>query len=162
VIRDYFFLAVKNVKNRGVRSWLTMLGIFLGIAAVVSLISLGNGLQTAITAQFSSLSTDRLIVTSADAGFGPPGSTAVRKLNENDLEIIESVSGVKITVSRVVRVVQVVYNDRVRFDFVGSIPDDQDEVDFIYDSFNIKLQEGRFLDAIDRKKIILGDDFKRS
>ena len=52
MLSDYFSLALKNVRKRGIRSWLTMLGIFLGIAAVVSLISLGQGLQTSISSQF--------------------------------------------------------------------------------------------------------------
>ena len=86
---DYFFLALGNLKHRGARSWLTMLGIFIGIAAVVSLISLGQGLERAITGQFATLSTDTLVVTNGETGFGPPGSTVVNKLNKHDLRIIE-------------------------------------------------------------------------
>ena len=41
MITDYIGLAFRNVRKRGIRSWLTMLGIFIGIAAVVALISLG-------------------------------------------------------------------------------------------------------------------------
>ena len=43
MIKDYFLLAFNNLRSRGLRSWLTILGIFIGIAAVVSLISLGAG-----------------------------------------------------------------------------------------------------------------------
>ena len=55
MVADYFTLAIRNVRRRGLRSWLTMLGIFIGIAAVVSLISLGQGLQDAINEQFEIL-----------------------------------------------------------------------------------------------------------
>ena len=44
MIVDFFSLALKNLRHRGIRSWLTLLGIFIGVTAVVSLISLGNGL----------------------------------------------------------------------------------------------------------------------
>ena len=44
-MKDYFVLAIKNLKHRGIRSWLTLLGIFIGILAVVSLISLGGRLR---------------------------------------------------------------------------------------------------------------------
>lgn len=57
--KKYFLLAFKNLKRRGIRSWLTMLGIFIGIAAVVSLIMLGNGLREAIVGQFGGLSSDK-------------------------------------------------------------------------------------------------------
>src|SRR3989338_5249043 len=108
--QDYFFLALGNLRHRGLRSWLTMLGIFIGIAAVVSLISLGQGLQTAITGQFGALSTDTLIVQNAGTSFGPPGSTVVKKLNEHDIKIIESVPNVKETIKRLIRVTKIEFN----------------------------------------------------
>ena len=37
MLGDYFSLSIKNLKHRGIRSWLTLLGIFIGIAAVVAL-----------------------------------------------------------------------------------------------------------------------------
>ena len=44
MILDYLGLIYSGLRNRKLRSWLTMLGIFIGIAAVVSLVSLGQGL----------------------------------------------------------------------------------------------------------------------
>jgi len=52
MITDFFRLAVKSIRHRKMRSWLTMIGIFIGIAAVVSLISLGDGMRAAINDQF--------------------------------------------------------------------------------------------------------------
>ena len=51
-MKDYFFLAFNNLKRRKLRSWLTMIGIFIGIAAVVALISLGQGMQNYINEEF--------------------------------------------------------------------------------------------------------------
>ena len=45
MITDYVKLSFNNLKTRKLRSWLTMLGIFIGIAAVVALIGLGEGLR---------------------------------------------------------------------------------------------------------------------
>ena len=42
---DYFKLAFKTFLAQKKRTLLTLIGIFIGIAAVVSLISLGQGLQ---------------------------------------------------------------------------------------------------------------------
>lgn len=47
MIKDYLFFALDNIRYRQLRSWLTMIGIFIGIAAVVSLIGLGEGLRVA-------------------------------------------------------------------------------------------------------------------
>ena len=54
-MKDFFLLAFNNLKRRRLRSWLTMIGIFIGIAAVVALISLGQGLQNYINEQFEQL-----------------------------------------------------------------------------------------------------------
>lgn len=49
--RDLFRLALRNIRHRGLRSWLTVIGILIGTAAVVALISIGQGLERAITQQ---------------------------------------------------------------------------------------------------------------
>jgi len=157
---DYFLLALRNLRKRGIRSWLTMLGIFIGIAAVVSLISLGQGLQTAIAGQFgANLATDILTVSSAETGFGPPGATAVRKLNENDHDLIESIKGVKSVIPRLIRISTTEFNGKTSFTYIGSMPEEQEDIDVIYRSLSIEASQGKLLSASDRGKVILGDDF---
>ncbi|MEI6731910.1 MAG: ABC transporter permease [archaeon] len=158
MIKDFFNLALGNLKHRGLRSWLTMLGIFIGIAAVVSLISLGNGLEQAVTGQFSSLSTDKLTIMNAETGFGPPGSTAVTKLTEHDNKIVESTQGVSFTIPRLLRVVRVDYNRVQAYKYLVSMPADEKKVSFIYQTFGIKTATGIFLRGSDRGKVLLGSD----
>ena len=116
MILDYFVLALKNVRKRGIRSWLTVLGIFVGIATVVSLVSLGNGLQAAINAQFGISSTE---VISVQAGglnaYGPPGSGAVNPLVEEDVEAIGKLNGVERAIRRNIRNGKLEFNDIVVF-----------------------------------------------
>ncbi|MEK6934034.1 MAG: ABC transporter permease [Nanoarchaeota archaeon] len=160
MIQDYFSLALSNLRHRGIRSWLTMLGIFIGIAAVVSLISLGQGLETAITGQFSTLSTDRLVVQNDGGSFGPPGIGSVKKLTDNDIKIIESVSGVERTIARILRTAKVNYNEITRFEFIGSLPQKQEDIDYIYDSFSLEFESGKSPLSSERGKIVIGNDFK--
>jgi len=159
MIKDYFLLAFQNLKHRGLRSWLTMLGIFIGIAAVVSLISLGNGLQEAITGQFSTLSADRLLVQNSGTGFGPPGSTAVTKLTEHDLKIIQGVSGVDRAIIRILRVGKLEYNKAANFEYIGSVPEKQSDIEYMYDSFEMKAETGKLIRESDTGYILLGSDF---
>ncbi|MFA5856665.1 MAG: ABC transporter permease [Candidatus Pacearchaeota archaeon] len=156
MIKDFFLLAINNMKKRKLRSFLTMLGIFIGIAAIVSLISLGQGLQTAITGQFSSLSTDKLTIQNAGTGFGPPGSTVVEKLNDHDIQVIGRVRGVKTVVSRLLRVVRVEYNDVTSFNYIADLPEESDKMKIVYDSMTIMAKEGRLLKKDDRGKVIIG------
>ena len=157
-MKDYFLLAFSNLKHRGLRSWLTILGVFIGIAAVVALISLGQGLEKAITGQFSSLSADRLVISSAETNFGPPGSTAVRKLTEHDLNIIKTISGIESVIPRLVRVAKVEYKDNSFFGFLGSIPDDKKQADEVYSAFNLEVEKGKVINPEDKGKVVLGGD----
>ena len=45
---DYLRISLSNLRKRRLRSWLTMIGIFIGIAAIVSLLSLGEGLRVRV------------------------------------------------------------------------------------------------------------------
>jgi putative ABC transport system permease protein len=159
MLKDYFSLALGNLKHRGLRSWLTMLGIFIGIAAVVSLITMGQGLQAAVTGQFGTLSFDKLTIQNKGVGFGPPGSTVVQKLNDHDLQVIKSVGGIKEVLTRLIRVVNIEYNGVSSFIYVADIPDDSKLAKVIYDEAGVKIDRGRLLKAGDRGKVVLGSDF---
>jgi len=156
--KEHFLLAFSNLKRRRLRSWLTILGIFIGIAAVVSLISLGDGLRTAITGQFSTLSVDKLTIQNKGTGFGPPGSTVVKKLNDDDLKAIEGVTGVKQVVARIIRITGIEYNKILSFGYVADLPPDSKGADLVYSAFNAEAEEGRLLRENDRKKVLIGYD----
>jgi len=161
MIGDFFKLALNNLRRRKMRSWLTMLGIFIGIAAVVALVGLGQGLQTAVTAQFSTLSTDKLTIQNAGTGFGPPGSTVVEKLNHHDLKIIENVRGVEIVVPRLVRTVKVEFNDRVSFNYLGDVPEEDESRELVYESMDLKPMTGRLLKPGDSGKVVIGSNIAK-
>jgi len=156
-MKDFLMLSFNNLKRRKLRSWLTLLGIFIGIASVVSLISLGDGLRTAITGQFNTLSTDKLTIQNAGTGFGPPGSTVVKKLNEHDMRVIESVEGVEFAVPRLIRMGRIEYNGEVEFFYLADIPDDKKQQEIIYSAVNVKTQTGRLIKTGDHGKVIVGN-----
>ena len=57
-------IAGKGLGTNRLRSALTMLGVVIGVTAVVSLLSIGRGSQTAITSQIESMGSNLLYVTS--------------------------------------------------------------------------------------------------
>jgi putative ABC transport system permease protein len=162
MIKDYFLLALGNLRHRGLRSWLTILGVFIGIAAVVSLISMGQGLEAAITGQFGELAVDILDVQNKGVGFGPPGSTVIEKLNDNDLETIESVQGVEKVIPRLIKIGSLEYNEVSGFGYAIDIPEEEEFIEFIYDRFSFEAEEGRLLRAGDVGKVMLGNGFLES
>jgi len=75
MLRDYLSLAMKSLQHRSIRSWLTILGIVVGVAAVVALIALGQGMQKSVVSQFESFGFDTIIVVPGEdtSGGGGPG-----------------------------------------------------------------------------------------
>ncbi len=74
--RDVFGYSFSAIKLRKLRAGLTTLGVIIGIAAIVALLSVTQGLQTTITSQLNQgLAADTLIVTvnTGDGGFGGAG-----------------------------------------------------------------------------------------
>ncbi len=55
MVRDFLALAGRSILHRKLRSWLTVIGIFIGITAVVALISIGLGLEKTVTSQVEKL-----------------------------------------------------------------------------------------------------------
>ena len=55
MVRDFLALAGRSILHRKLRSWLTVIGIFIGITAVVALISIGLGLEKTVTSQVEQL-----------------------------------------------------------------------------------------------------------
>ena len=161
MLADFFRLSVNNLRRRKLRSWLTMIGIFIGIAAVVALISLGNGLQNAVMGQFESLGTDYLTVQNSETGFGPPGSTAAEKLTEHDLNIVEEVRGVEKASAVLIRVGKIEYNDAISFNYIRSISNEEENLKEEYRALDLETQEGRLLKIGDNKKVLLGSNYAK-
>ena len=157
MIKDLFLLAFKNLKSRGIRSWLTLLGVFIGITAVVSLISLGNGLQLAVASTFG-IESNNLITVQAGgiSGFGPPGSLAVDPITRDDAEAIGRLSSVENAVVRNIKSASLEYNDILQFRFVGSMPTNNEDLNLIYTQLDVTPEIGRSLKTSDVGKIMIG------
>ena len=67
-ILESFSLAVKNILSSKTRTLLTMLGIIIGVAAVIVIVGLGNGLEQYMTDSFSGLGTNTLTVSVSSRG----------------------------------------------------------------------------------------------
>jgi len=94
-ILETFKTALKSLRSNKVRSFLTMLGVIIGVFAVVSLVSLGIGLQNYITDQFNSLGSNLLIVAPGKINFAddPAESFTNNKLDEKHIDLIKQHAG---------------------------------------------------------------------
>ncbi len=69
-VMESFKMAVSNIRTSKMRSFLTMLGIIIGVAAVIVIVGLGNGMEIYMTEQFESMGTNTLSVSIYGRGTG--------------------------------------------------------------------------------------------
>ena len=157
MLKDYFKFALSTISHRKLRSWLTMIGIFIGIAAVVGLISLGQGFKQAINKEFEKIGVDKLFIT-AKGGFGPPGTNAVVKLTKDDLKAIKKGSGIENAAGFILANSKVEFEDEVGFFPIQSIPKGE-ERRLLAETQSLEIQEGRNLRDSDGFSAIIGIGF---
>ena len=158
-MKDYFVLALGNLRHRGLRSWLTLIGILIGVTAVVSLVMLGDGLKSAVSSQFGVSSTEIISIQAGGLnGYGAPGSGAVNPLTIKDLEAVERVSSVERVIRRNIPTLKVEFNDKVIFGFGTNIPDGDDRR-FVYDLLELESLTGRMLKNGDTNKVVVGYNY---
>jgi putative ABC transport system permease protein len=74
MIRETIFLAIREIRRNVLRSFLTILGIVIGVAAVIIMVTLGRGATAQVSADISSLGSNMLQVRPGQ-GFRGPGGT---------------------------------------------------------------------------------------
>lgn len=95
--RDLLDYAVKNLSRKGLRSWLTIIGVVVGISAIVVLVSLGLGVDKEIKSQLTRFGTNYVIVMpgkgfSSFTSGGPPQFAGA--LYDSDVQAVKIVDGV--------------------------------------------------------------------
>lgn len=96
MFRDFLLLAGQSIIHRKIRSWLTVIGVFIGITAVVALISIGLGLDRTIKEQVSGVFGVDTFVVMNESAFGPGTHGGSADEYALDLELLRSIEGVKV------------------------------------------------------------------
>jgi putative ABC transport system permease protein len=167
-------LAVNILMHSKLRSWLTIIGIVIGIAAVVAIVSIGEGMQQNVESRLGGLGADLITISPgggrASAGFreGPPGeqgstatSTEAENLTKKDVLVLRSVDGVALIQGTVSGSGEVYYlGEKAAISITGVDPIVWKEIT------TLELASGRFLGPSDYNVVVVGsriaeDTFKQ-
>ncbi len=88
LVRQSFKMSVQNIMSNKMRSFLTMLGIIIGVAAVIALVTTVSGVSDYMMNEFSSMGAGSLTVSAN-------GTALKQGLSEHELEEIEQLDNVK-------------------------------------------------------------------
>jgi putative ABC transport system permease protein len=157
-----FMLAVRSIRRNLLRSFLTILGIVIGVSAVITMVTLGNGATKSINAQISSLGTNLLMVNPGQRqpGGGGGGGGGVPQFTEADADAIRSQIGGVAAVAPQGRIgVTVIANGR---NWVTNVVGSTNEW---FETGNWKLAAGRIFDPDEQRAgsavCIVGETVRR-
>ncbi|MDI6903833.1 MAG: ABC transporter permease, partial [Methanocellales archaeon] len=148
---DSFILAYRDIREHKARSFLTLLGIAVGVAAIISLIAVGYGMQYAITEELVSFA-DTIAVMPGQIIPGR-GYVELGAFTERDVEDVRRISGVEDIATLTMKIVEVEYRgERMPVEIMGGDPRDMEEWWGEY----VEFQEGRWIRERDYKGCTIG------
>ena len=151
-LRDIVFMAMDGIKERKFRVSLNVLGILIGISAIVALLSITEGMSVSINQEMELLDPNTIMVMSGSfmgmAGQGGGGAT----LTLRDIDRIKRISGVDMATPVITMTVEIRisgHSDSVTV--TGIIPEEYTQA-----FATVEVTEGRFLRGSDGMSTVLG------
>lgn len=133
-------IALREIRRNLTRAFLTVLGVVIGVAAVITMVTLGQGATEMVKMQISSLGSNLLVLRSGQ-GWGGGGAPLFSKADVRAIE--DQVPGIKYMAPLARGAAPAVFLQNVRItDIQGTTP-------IYFEIANWKIQSGRFFDQAD-------------
>jgi putative ABC transport system permease protein len=133
-------IALREIRRNLTRAFLTVLGVVIGVAAVITMVTLGQGATEMVKTQISSLGSNLLVLRSGQ-GWGGGGAPLFSKADVRAIE--DQVPGIKYMAPLARGSAPAVFLQNVRItDIQGTTP-------IYFEIANWKIQSGRFFDQAD-------------
>ncbi len=152
-IRGFLKLAIKNITHRQLRSWLTIIGVIIGIAAIVSLISISNGMEHAITEQFESFGTDMITIT--PKSFQGPSGSFEGAFDSGDVSVLRRITELDLVLPMVSGNVEVEFHNQKAYTMIMGY-DSNDDAERVFEEMGFEPADGRFPDPDESNVVAIG------
>lgn len=158
MIQDSIIVALKNIRERKSRVFLTLLGIAIGIMAIISLMSIGEGMEQAVTRELSSLSDTIIVSIGIDISASPAGGNIdmnnIQYFSDRDIGDISRIQGIQ-DVSPILSQSGVAYYNGVSH-IATLLGLDPENMQAVFGLESLGLEQGEFLKEGDQNKCIIG------
>lgn len=113
MIWNAFILALREIRRSAMRSFLTTLGIVIGVASVIAMVMLGDATTAYVTQSISKLGSNMLVIRPGQDRHGPGGDNVAKRFTHDDLTVISrEIIGLKGVAPVSSKGMQVVYGNR--------------------------------------------------
>ncbi len=163
-------IAINMVTHSKLRSWLTIIGIVIGVASVITLVSIGNGMEAGINDELSGLGGNIITITpgySKASGMGIPGhgsssgsgsvSESDAILGRNDVQALKSIPELEYIDTNIKDSADVYYFGKSAQLTVTGV-----DQSVWSDVTTLEILEGRLLDPADQNVVVIGYDLSRN
>lgn len=170
-LKKSFQLAMNILIHSKLRSWLTIIGIIIGIAAVVSIVSISVGAEQQLESQLGSLGADILTVNPGGSramgnfGFeggnrGPPGESvresssgkSSKNLTSKDVTVIKSIDNIEVVMGTVSDQGEMTYLSKKTTVSITGVDEK------VWSEITTEeIESGRFLTSGDSYSIVIGE-----
>jgi len=140
-----------SIRHREIRSWLTILGIVIGIASVVALISIGEGFQNQVNAQLSALGSNTIFISPSASALQTGSVTTSGKLYQKDVDRLKRIPDITDIARLIQGRVDVSFRDKELPCSVAGI-----EPGVFEKTTAVEVAEGRFFVEGDRHVAVVG------
>jgi len=168
-LKDLFLLALTNIRHRQLRSWLTILGIVIGVASIVSLIGVSMGTSEQIKSRMNTLGSNIIMISpggvradravgfggGTGGGGGPPSgfgeSSGSSRITFREADILRTMPGVYRLDARLQSREKVAYKTmNTSLTIVGTDPT------AFKDTIGVNISSGRYLTVNDDYSVVVG------
>lgn len=150
---DFFNLAVRNIRHRKRRSWLTILGTMIGVLAIVALLSIGQGLENSVQQEVQDIGGDKVFISAGGTSLsGLTGDTNF--FTEKDLTAVRNTRGVAKAASVITGQVLARQQGESEYLSIRSGPL-EGRKDLVKEVDALEVLEGRFMRAADTSGVVL-------
>lgn len=153
-----FKLTIKNIFRRKLRSILTILSVIIGIASVIALVLLSDGLLNTVNEQFDKMGGRVIIVLAGNFQGNPFESGRLSKenmLNIKDSENIEKIPAVENVFAMNYLNAQITYRNQDEFAYLATLP--VEKMDDAFDFFDVSVSEGKTFNGKEGNNAVIGD-----
>ena len=143
MFKEYFKIAVRNLKTRQLRSWLTMIGVVIGVFLIMSLLSLSEGIKTAVMTQLRMMGKDLIMVMPGEITDIVSMMAGGLELTDDDIKAIGKAEGVEDVIPMTYRGIAMRYQGEKRTVLVAGVPLEE-SLDIFRTDMGFELVEGRW------------------
>jgi putative ABC transport system permease protein len=166
-IKDIFDLALTSIQHRHLRSWLTILGIVIGVASIITLIGISLGISNQISSRLNTLGSNIITISPGGqqasrlgggafvrptGGAGTPGGQATTpEITFEQANDLSTLPGVEKLDTRIQKRETVEYqNQNSSLTIIGTNPD------AFADTVGVAMYNGRYLNPSDGESAVVG------